>query len=157
MEVKREKIMVEQTVTKYIANDGREFLRENNCKLYEKKLRQDEKIRAAEKLRIKKLDEVVPISIGGEVNSDNIFIWYRIENAQDFETILEAYTSRHGYVEVGKPGRFPNVLCIETIGREEYEDSSYGYWFDQMMNDTQIFWKKLGYNVLLEKENYILD
>ena len=36
MEVKREKIMVEQTVTKYIANDGREFLREEDCERYEK-------------------------------------------------------------------------------------------------------------------------
>ena len=36
MKVEREKIMVEQTVIKYIANDGREFLREEDCERYEK-------------------------------------------------------------------------------------------------------------------------
>lgn len=157
MEIKYKKVMVEQTLKKYVADDGTEFNFEQDCKCYEEKMIQNKKIQAAENLRIKKLDEVVPISIGGEVNSDNIFIWYRIANEQDLETILEAYASRYGYVEVGKPGKYPNVLCIETIGHEEYEDSSYGYWFDQMINDTKIFWKKLGYNVLLEKENNILD
>ena len=155
MEVKREKIMVEQTVIKYIANDGREFLREENCERYEEKLRRDVKLEEAEKLRIRKLDGVVPITRGLEVNEDHRFAWYKVNCEDDFKIITDAYNSRSN--EFFGPVAYPNILCVESNGPLEYTGDAYGYWFDEMRSATKTCWKSLGYRVILEKENKILD
>ena len=155
MKVEREKIMVEQTVIKYIANDGREFLREEDCERYEKKLWRDMKIREAEKLRIRKLDGVVPITRGLEVNEDNGFIWYKVNCEADFKIIVEAYDNR--YNDFLSSATYPNILCVESNGFLRYTGDACGYWLDEMRSATETFWTSLGYRVTLEKENNILD
>ena len=155
MKVKREKIMVEQTVTKYIANDGREFLREEDCERYEKKLRRDVTLREAEKLRIRKLNGVVPITREFGVIQNHRFAWYEVNCEDDFKIITDAYNIRPN--EFFGPVAYPNILCVESNGFVEYAGDAYGYWFDEMRSATKTFWKSLGYRVTLEKENKILD
>lgn len=149
MEVKREKIMVEQTVIKYIANDGREFLREDDCKRYEKKLRLDVKIREAEKLRIRALDGEVPITRGLTVNEDHRFTWYKVNCEDDFKIIAEAYDDCDNNFSCS--ATYPNILCIESNGFLQYTGDAYGYWLDEMRNATETFWTSLCYRVTLEK------
>ena len=158
MKVEREKIMVEQTVIKYIANDGREFLREEDCERYEKKLRRDMKIREAEKLRIRKLDGVVPITRELEANNDHKFIWYKVNCEDDFKIITEAYNdNRYNENEFFGSVAYPNILCVESNGFLQYTGDAYGYWLDEMRSATETFWTSFGYRVTLEKENNILD
>ena len=158
MEVKREKIMVEQTVTKYIANDGREFFCEDNCKRYEEKLRRDVKLEEAEKLRIRKLDGVVPITRRLEANEDHKFIWYKVNCEDDFKIITEAYDdNRYNENKLFGSVAYPNILCVESNGFLQYTGDAYGYWLDEMRSATETIWASFGYRVTLEKENNILD
>ena len=113
------------------------------------------KLEEAEKLRIRKLDGVVPITRVLEVNEDHKFIWYKVNCEADFKIIVEAYDNR--YNDFFGSVTYPNILCVESNGFLQYTGDACDYWLDEMRSTTETFWTSLGYKVTLEKENNILD
>ena len=141
MQIKTEKRMVEQLINTYIAEDGKEFNTRADCENYEDKL-QEQKIKAeAEKLELKELD-LYPLDIDAQyISSEHSFAWYKVNNAEEYETILKAYNmDDYGYIK-----SYPEVVCVE------YE----GYWgrdawihlLSEMKTATEYFWKRHGFDV----------
>lgn len=147
MNTKTVKKVIEQETMIYVADDGREFTSETECKQYEEKIIFNNKIEAAEKLRITELDEMIPLSDDGGINENNTFRWYRVENETDFDVLNEAYGN-----SLCRPSIYPEVICVETIGYEAYMDDAYSYNMTTCKYITESFWNKLGYKVTFEEK-----
>ena len=146
MEIKKEKKLVEQEITTYIATDGEEFDTERDCKKHEARLRHKQLIEKAEKLRIKDLDGKFPIDDNALPYFENYFIWYKVETIEDFKVIENAYDNK-----LEAPEIYPEIICVETNENEEYEGDVYTYTLSDMKASTEFFWSRLGYKVKLEK------
>lgn len=146
MEIKETVKLIEQKVFTYIANDGTEFLSESECREHEKNLELKTFIEGAEKLRVKELDDVIPISTEAIIN-DNTFLWYKLNNKQDFEILNKAYNN-----SLYEPSVYPMFKCVENSYYNPY-DSDYYYDYDlcECKNITENFWNKFGYKVIFEK------
>lgn len=145
MKIKEEIKLVERKVFTFVAEDGKEFTTEKECKDYEGKQIFKALIEEAEKLRIEEMDEDIPLSNDGLMNECNTFRWYKLESEADFETLNRAYGN--GLI---KPEHFPEVMCVETVGYEAYMDDAYSYDMTTCRTITENFWKKLGYKVTFE-------
>ena len=148
MRVKEETKMVEQTVTLYVAEDGTEFKSEHECRKYEEAKALEVFIEKAEVLRIKEFDDYLPLTCNGLTDDCNVFRWYKLESKEDFDIVESAYGYRSCF---SKPNSYPEVMCVETVGFEPYEDDSYNYNMEEIKGVTKEFWKMLGYNVEFEK------
>ena len=147
MEIRIRKKFIEEEIKVYAAEDGTEFETEKACKNYEDKILHPANIKQAEKLRIKDLDEVIPLSDSGLTDENNTFRWYNVENEDDASILNEAYRT-----SFEPPLVYPEIICIETAGYEPYKDDAYSYHVTNLKEITEGFWKKLGYKVTIEKE-----
>lgn len=145
MKIKEETKIIEQKVISYVADDGTEFRTESECKDYEVKQFSKNLIEAAEKLRIKELDEHLPLSNDGLMNENNTFRWYKLNNEADFETVNKAYGN-----SLNVPESYPEIMCVETVGYEAYMDDAYNYNMETCKKITESFWKELGVKVTFE-------
>ena len=143
MEIKKEKKLVEEVVTTYIATDGEEFDTERDCKKHEVRLKRKQIIGKAEKLRIKDLDGKFPIDDNALPYEGNHFIWYKVD---DFAAVDNAYGNHVEYPDI-----MPEIICVESCGLEEYDGDVYTYHLSNMKASTEYFWSRLGYKVTLEK------
>lgn len=146
MEIKTEKIMVENFVTSYVADDGKEFPSERECKEHEERQAKYKYIEAAEKLRIKEMDDQIPLSDDGMMSDTNSYRWYRLNNKEDYDMVNMAYGD--SFVE---PKSYPEIMCVETVGYKIYLDDAYYYYMATCKTITENFWKKLGYQVTFKK------
>lgn len=112
----------------------------------EKRAKKTAAVRAAEKLRIRKLDERVPLSNDGLTNVDNIFRWYVVKNREDYKAVSEAYGGG-----IREPPVYPEIICVETVGREAYEGDAYDHQMADCRKVTEDFWKQLGYKCRMKK------
>lgn len=148
MRIKEEVKVVEQTVRTYIAEDGKEFQYESECRDYEERLHFTEKVKGAEELRIETLDQLTPIMYNDYLNNDNVFIWYKVESENDLKTLEEAYN----VFNVLDINSYPELVCVESIyAPYESADDVYWYTLTSCKTDTEAFWKTMGYKVTLEK------
>lgn len=104
-------------------------------------------INQAEQLRIKNLDDIIPLTSGG-TNENNYFIWYYVQTKKDFDIVNKAY--REQFCE---PEQYPEIMCVESYSG--YEDDAYEYYLSQIKDLTCDFWKQLGYKITLSKEKEI--
>ena len=104
-------------------------------------------IASAEKLRIKELDEHIPLGNDGLINENNIFRWYRVQNKRDYYVLNTAYGNA-----IRKPSVYPEIICVETAGQEAYQGDAYGYHLADCRKITEDFWKQMGYKCTIEKE-----
>lgn len=148
MKIVEKKEMVEQITVTYVAEDGKECSSESECKKHEAKIIHKRLIKAAEKFRIKGMDDTLPLSNDGTMNENNSFRWYKLESEADFETVNKAYAN-----SLKKPENYPEIMCVETVGYEPYEDDAYSYDMSTCRTVTEEFWKKLGYKVTFEPCN----
>lgn len=147
MEIKIRKKFIEEEIKLYVAEDGTEFETKKACRNYEDMILHPANIKQAEKLRIKYLDEVIPLSDSGLTDENNTFRWYNVENEEDASILNDAYRIKF------KPSLvYPEIICIETAGYEPYKDDAYAYHVTNLKGITENFWKKLGYRVVIEKE-----
>lgn len=139
----------EVTVKKYIADDGTEFEYKSDCEIYERSLSLKEYIEQADNMRIKELDDVLPLDCNGMVEENSYFNWFSLNSKKDFDIVKKAYAD--GSLPV--PKEYPTILCVESNSyhTEEYNDDCYGYLLEDIMADTKKFWKKLGYEVSLTR------
>jgi hypothetical protein len=95
MKIKEEKKVIEQVITTYVAEDGKEFKIEIECKDYEKSLLNKE---LENKLNsIKQINYTPPVA-----DSDHNYVWFYITNQDEVNTINKYYNSisNYNYVEV---------------------------------------------------------
>ena len=104
-------------------------------------------IAAVEKLRIKELDEHIPLGNDGFVNESNTFRWYRIRNQNDYHILNTAYRDT-----IREPSVYPEIICVETVGQEPYQDDAYAYHLADCRKVTEDFWKQLGYQCTIQKK-----
>ena len=147
MEIKKEKKLIEELVTIYVATDGEEFDTERDCWKHEWRLKRKSVIAKAELLRIKDLDGKYPIDDNALPCVDNLFTWYKVDTIDDFKALDNAYDNK-----IEAPEVYPEIICVETAGNEEYEGDVYTYHLSVMKASTEWFWSRLGYKVTLEKE-----
>ena len=141
MKIKESKKIIEQTIYTFVAEDGKEFNSEYECKKYEKILEKKAAIEAAEKLRMPELDDKLPLSY--DVNENNSFRWYKVENKEAFDTVNKAYVN-----SLQAPSHYPEIMCVESY--EPYEDDGYSCTLTGLKATTEEFWKMKGLKVTLE-------
>ena len=147
MRVKEEVMVIEQTVKIYIAEDGKVFQYEHECRDYETKLHYSDKVKEAEKLRIEKFDQLTPIMYNNYLNNDNVFMWYKVESEKDLNTLKAAYDRLYDF----DIKAYPELVCVESL-YEPYEDEeAYHYTLTECKSITESFWEQMGYKVTLEK------
>lgn len=132
----------------YITEDQKEFSCQSSCEIYERENLKEKAIEVAETLRIKELDEVPPLDTSGIVNSDNILSWFKVSNAEEFRMLNTAFNNN-----LSEPKRYPETICVETAGREEYKDNCYDYHLSVCKWWTEDFWKRFGYQVKIKETN----
>ena len=98
-------------------------------------------------MRIKDLDGKYPIDDNALPCVDNLFTWYKVDTIDDFKALDNAYDNK-----IEAPEVYPEIICVETAGNEEYEGDVYTYHLSVMKASTEWFWSRLGYKVTLEKE-----
>ena len=146
MEIRKETKMIERKIITYIAKDGTEFANMQECKKYETAQEHEKSIEAAEKLLIPELNEHLPLSNDGLMNENNTFRWYKLNNESDFQTVNKAYGN-----SLSAPERYPEIICVETVGYEAYMDDAYSYNMETCKKITENFWKELGYEINFKK------
>jgi hypothetical protein len=93
MKIKEEKKIIEQTITTYVAEDGKEFKIEKECKDYEKSLLNKE---LENKLNsIKQISYTPPVA-----DTDHNYVWFYITSQEDVNTINEYYNSLGSYNDI---------------------------------------------------------
>lgn len=149
MRTEKKTKMVEIAETKYIADDGREFASEEKCKDYERQKERKCFIEKAEKLRIKELEDSIPLVLD-ETMEYHEYRWYRLQNENDYNILSEAYSGNY----FDKPVSYPVTMCVETYDYycDEYDGDAYSFTLDQCKEDTIKFWERQGYKVTIEKE-----
>ena len=143
MKIKEEKRIIEQTICTFVAENGEEFDSQYECMKYEKEQEKKAAIEAAEKLRMPELDDKLPLSY--DVNENNSFRWYRVENEEAFDTVNKAYAN-----SLQAPSHYPEIMCVETVGYEPYEDDGYSCTLTDLKATTEEFWQIMGFKVTLE-------
>lgn len=144
--------MIEEKYEVFVAEDGTTFDTARECVNYEKKRKQRKFIEEAEKLRIEKLDNVIPVT-DIEHQEDNNYSWYAVQNKDDLDLIAKAC----GYHNINDASiiefNCPEILCIETLDyAEEYEGEIYCYTLSNIMENIKEFMENFGYKVKFEKE-----
>lgn len=148
MEIRTKTRMVEEEVRTYIACDGTEFSFESECVEYEYGLVRAEAIKAANGLRIKRLDGVFPLDTNGEVEGGWWHYWFMIKNQNDWNILRKAFESDSGLEK--KLENYPEVVCIEEC-EDEFGSDPYVFKLSDMLIQTKEFWKLFGYEVELRK------
>lgn len=149
MRTEKKTKLVEITETKYIADDGREFTSARDCEQHEKAEKRKVFIDKAEKLRIKELEDLMPLVLD-ETMEHHEYRWYKLQNENDYNILSEAYSGNY----FGEPASYPVIMCVETYDYycDDYDVDAYSFTLDKCKEDTIKFWKKQGYKVRIEKE-----
>ena len=149
MRTEKKTKMVEITETKYIADDGRKFASEKECKDYEKSEKRKNFIEEAEKLRIKDLEDLMPLVLD-ETLEYHEYRWYKLQNKNDYNILSETYSG----IYFDEPASYPAIMCVETYDYycDEYDGDAYSFTLDKCKEDTIKFWERQGYKVTIKKE-----
>lgn len=141
MEIRTEKRIVEQLINTYIAFDGKEFDTKVDCENYEREI-ESKKIRTeAEKFEIKELNDTYPLDVdGGEIMENHCYKWYRVNNAEELNTVAIFHNANIGEFET-----YPQTICVEYD--YYYDEFVWLYSLSDMKKGTIEFWKKHGFDV----------
>ena len=141
MEIRTERRMVEQLINIYIAEDGKEFDTKVDCESHEREI-EYAKLRAeAEVFELKELNDTYPLDAeGGEVLENHCYKWYKVNNAEELNTVANLYNGDFGDFKT-----YPQTICVEY---EYYHDEfRWIYTLSDMQRQTIEFWKKHGFDV----------
>lgn len=108
--------MVKQIVKTYIAEDGKEFSNERDCKNYETNLQLEKQLEEIKPLLIHK-DDFIPCN-GSENYEGHLYRWYKVESQDQLNKVNELYNT--GF----EAANFPEFINIEQA--EEFDFDSYG-------------------------------
>ena len=138
---KREKKVYEEI---YIADDGTQFDTKRHCLEYEKEIEMCKKAKSAEKLRIRELDDMMPL-INVETYENHEYVWYKLKNEKDFNTLKEAFEYSKDFTV---PDGYPTLYCVESFGYDNiYEDdNTWTCTIDECKDAAVKFWENLDTN-----------
>ena len=141
MKIRTEKKLVEQLVSTYIANDGKEFSTKIECEAYEEDLNSAQIRAEAEKFEIKELEDTYPLDVDAQyINDNHGFKWYRVNNKEEFNAVDKMYGG-----DVLEPKTYPEIICIEYD--DYYGSDAWTYLLSDMKKATSIFWERHGFEV----------
>lgn len=136
--IKKDKIvLVEQRTQVFVADDGTEFRRQEDCENYER----EQRVNLVEHLKISEIEDTVPIS-SDDFREDHSFHWYKVNNEEEFNLLNVAYDNI-----LSEPTVYPEIFCIE----EGYDGDVWDYCLSDMFEYTKRFWELLGYTVSFQK------
>lgn len=135
-----QKVVVTENIV-YIASDGTEFTRENDCIRHEESLIMTDKEEACRRLLINPMVEHHLTSCG---DCSDDYSWYRIETESDFELVKSYYELWvDNYIEA--PKNYPTVLCVAESSCS-YDYAGFIY-LEDMMAEAKDFFQKFNINV----------
>ena len=146
MKTRTETKVIEQTITTYIAVDGKEFETETQCKEYEESLEAKQYIPLLEQLEMKELKGYMPPSLNGDVFSENYFEWYKINSAEDIEIIRKAYS--YDFYEY-EPDVYPSVICVERTCWKYDDGEAYIWFLDGLILNLENFFRNMNLEMKL--------
>ena len=143
MRIAREVVVKEEI--RYVADDGKVFLREADCKGYERDLaRADLKAKLDVIECCKEAEDHAPVD-GAEYYEYNSYIWYRPKTMEEADVLVKWYELEPNMTE----GDIGHWICIE-----QSEDSCYA-WHHNICHSI-VYVKKLfgllGYDVSIMKK-----
>jgi len=144
MRKEKRKVEIEKNV--WVAEDGKEFSNESECKSYEFNLKVERNREKAEKYRIHELDDILPLDNEGLIEENSQYRWFQVHSKEQFEVLNNAYGG-----EIPKPLYYPEMVCIEYTGYEWGEGDVWGYLLSNIKRKSDEFWGKMGYKMKLEK------
>ncbi len=130
---------IEKQITKYVAEDGVEFERQQDCFEYEHE-------KALEKLIcIEQCDELEnhPNFNGGECYENHCYTWYHPMDSHEIELLKDAYGDNFSVEMIGK------WVCVET---DAFDDSFWVTMLDDGISYAQYILEKLGYEVIVKNK-----
>lgn len=117
--------MVEQTEVKFVADDGREFSTEKECKDYERKCNIDNVIKAFERLDVKKIDiPVIEYWYGDDARLWKVTLYNHADYVafQDYlDEVVKVWDSDMGIAE---PKEYPYTTLVGAGCEWAYEYGS---------------------------------
>ena len=142
-ETRTEKI--ERKYTIYIADDGKEFNSEDECKQYENSIGR-KNMKALKPFIEEKLKDMIPIHFSAEYSEFSYYTWFKANNKEEFETINKILDE-----VFEEPNEYPYYMCVETESEFDGYISDYYTQLPEYKNTTREFWEKLGYKVSFNK------
>lgn len=148
-EIREEERVVKDKYTVYIAENGKEFNDERDCMRYENELRVRENNNKVDKYRDRDLDDMIPIHYDDSFSSFNSYIWFKLNNKEEFTDLDEVFESR-----CDEPKSYPSYICIECEGNYEDRgwDTDYSYTLDESMKITKEYFKNFGIEVEFKRK-----
>ncbi len=138
-ETRKEVVQKTEYVTKYIAFDGTEFLKEVECIAYERE-------KFAEMPRIKEIEceEAInhPPFDGGEYYESHEYRWFKPMSQEDIDLLLKAFPHSYG-MEYGAVGEW---VCIEDSGCDYYSSC-----LSDSIHYAQSLLGKFGFDMFIAK------
>ena len=149
VETRTEERLVTTEYKVFVAIDGKEFDSEKSCKKYEKELEVKRLEPMFEKLKIKELDGIHPITLWDSEWPEKDYWWCLLKSADDYKTVVDYYDALNISTEyISEPSKYPMMLCIAE--EDDYIDT---YDMDHLMAATKAFYKKFNINVNFKEEN----
>ena len=141
-----EKRDVTYTHTVYIAEDGKEFNQEYECRWHEQKTMLSVAEDRIKHLKIKPVPDFPLVS-----ENVNCISWYNITSENDFDLILNYYKlwDECFIYESDCPNKYPAIVYVV----ESTDDYSYAYMgnIEDVITDLKNVFLKLGYNAEFKK------
>ena len=137
--------MVVKEEIRYVATDGKVFLTETECKVYEKNFCRKELEAKLEQIECCQEAEDHPPVDSGEYYEYHNFYWYRPKTLEEADVIVEFY-NLEVYITEADLGQW---ICIET-------DESGNYGWAHNIRHSIVYVKRLfdmlGYDVTITKK-----
>lgn len=144
MKVRKEVVMVKQSITVYVAEDGREFDTKEECELHEKRMKREALVEKAKKFCVQGLKNVMPL-VNQQTSEESVYDWFHVKDREMFLFLKELFRLDGEY-----NGNYPALLCVEFVD-EEYGTDAYLYTMEDCINSTKDFWKKFGVELDIEQ------
>ena len=141
IEEKTTKRVITETREVYIANDGKEFETRSLCEDYERDLRTAELEKKIAKLKIDKLDGVLPLTDSDDWRDIDIF-WYNVKDGEDYDMIFDYFDSCSCVDCFREPKFYPTVMCV--VDHDDFADV---YYMDEIIDQTKWFFDLFNMDV----------
>ena len=145
MKIKTTKEMREIEVTTYVAVDGTEFKRREDCYTYEDELKRKELESCLKNIEESLEAEGYTPLDGCEYYEYHSYRWFRPKNIEEIKVLNDFFGISYGELDETNVGEW---VCIEESDNDAYTAN-----LKDSIEHIQTFLSKFGYKVTIEKEN----
>lgn len=130
---------------KYETSDGLQFINKHNAELHEQEI--EERKEKTEKYEIITFDKKI-LPLEEFANGDSCFTWYKVENIEQFEDVVEVFKLDVCKSDYPKENEFPFIFYVE----DSYGDMYYGT-YNLSVANAKRFFEAFGYEMILKEIN----